>query len=172
MNLNQSDMSGDEIIFFNLKKVEMFYVKSTNQFFRKHIYKNRPSIFKEQLFYDNGNSYQICTINKKRFLKHRMVYYVYNQEWDIMDGSIATNIIDHIDCNPLNNDISNLRKVTNQQNQFNRTNTKGYYWCKKAKKWRAQIVIDGKQQYLGCYQTEKEARQVYLAVKKINHRIP
>ena len=59
--------------------------------------------------------------------------------------------------------------VTRQQNQFNRSNTKGYYWCKKSRKWKAQIKANGKQKYLGLFKKEEDARAAYLAAKEIYH---
>lgn len=75
--------------------------------------------------------------------------------------------IDHIDGNKQNNAYTNLREVdpaTNVHNQM----CKGYYWHKRRKKWKAQIVVNGKQQYLGQFNTEEEARAAYVAAKKLH----
>ncbi len=76
--------------------------------------------------------------------------------------------IDHIDHNGLNNRRSNLRFATNQQNNFNRnthigssSKYKGVSWDKSAEKWRAQIAINGKNNWLGCFSKEKDAAQAY-----------
>jgi vacuolar-type H+-ATPase catalytic subunit A/Vma1 len=79
--------------------------------------------------------------------------------------------VDHIDGNKQNNHISNLRMVTHQQNSFNRPTAKGYYWNKPAKKWMAKICLNYKTKYLGYFDTEAEARDAYLAAKKIYHII-
>jgi hypothetical protein len=79
--------------------------------------------------------------------------------------------VDHIDGCTINNNISNLRMVTNQQNHFNRTKAKGYCWNKPSGKWIAQIALNGKVKYLGLFETEAEAREAYLAAKKIYHII-
>ena len=44
--------------------------------------------------------------------------------WKMVNGSDPTNVIDHIDNNPLNNDISNLRDVTQRENLLNRKDFK------------------------------------------------
>jgi hypothetical protein len=75
--------------------------------------------------------------------------------------------IDHIDQNKSNNNISNFRPATQQQNSFN-TNAKGY--IKRAKKWQAQIMLDGKKIHLGCFNTKEEAHQAYLDAKEIYHK--
>jgi hypothetical protein len=79
--------------------------------------------------------------------------------------------VDHIDRNKQNNNISNLRMVTNQKNSFNRTKTKGYYFNKKAEKWHAQIMLNGKNKHLGYFDSESEAHESYLEGKKIFHII-
>ena len=60
----------------------------------------------------------------KNFKYHRVVYLANNPDWDILDKS-RENLIDHIDNDKTNNHISNLRVVSNQENQFNRK-AKGY----------------------------------------------
>lgn len=73
-------------------------------------------------------------------------------------------VIDHIDRNPLNNQRHNLRPITQQKNLFNRKVNKnntlgitGVTFNKAVKAFCAQIMIDGKQQHLGFFQTIEEA---------------
>ncbi len=75
---------------------------------------------------------------------------------------------DHINHNTLDNHQDNLRICTNQQNTTNkkiRLNTtsrfKGVYWNKLAKKWHAQIGIDGKRKHLGFWKLEELAALTY-----------
>ena len=97
---------------------------------------------------------------------HHFVYYCYNGQ-DIPEGLF----IDHINGIRDDNRITNLRVVTNQENHFNRTTTKGYYWSKHHQKYKTQIMIDGKSINLGSYETEEEARTAYLEAKKQHHII-
>jgi hypothetical protein len=90
--------------------------------------------------------------------------------WYFTYGKMPENQIDHINGVKDDNRISNLRDVTNQQNQFNRK-VKGCYWREDVKKWRAMIGIDGKRISLGSFNTEEEAHQAYLDAKKIYHII-
>ena len=80
--------------------------------------------------------------------------------------------VDHVDGSALNNRRSNLRWVTHQQNAFNRVNTRGYYWNKRAKKWLARIGIDGRKISLGYFSSEDEARAAYEAAKLEHHSLP
>ncbi len=78
-------------------------------------------------------------------------------------------VSDHINRITLDNQRQNLRKVTWQQNTFNRNNIKGYGWSKEKRKYRAYIVLNGDQKHLGYYGTEDEARKAYLDAKTIYH---
>ena len=103
---------------------------------------------------------------------HRVIYFVNNPEWDIYDSS-PDNCIDHKEHKygvPLDNSIGNLRVVTKQQNTFN-TNAKGYSWNDGEQKWRAQIMLNGKNKHLGRFANEHDARAAYLAAKEIYHII-
>lgn len=78
--------------------------------------------------------------------------------WLYIHGFFPENQIDHIDRNPLNNKIDNLREVSCQCNirncgNFINTSTaaKGVCWHKSGNKWRANIVINNKQKSLGLY---------------------
>jgi len=77
--------------------------------------------------------------------------------------------IDHRDHNTLNNNIDNLRIVSQQQNQFNRKNVKGFR--KVGNKYRAEIVLNKKTYNLGLYPTKELAHNAYLKAKQIYHLI-
>ena len=135
-----------------------------------YIKKGRSKNFKWFLLkggIDNG--YKRLKINKKMYQYHRVIYLLHNNDWEITDSSID-NCIDHIDRDKLNNNINNLRVVSIQQNQWN-NNCKGYCWDKSKNKWQSQITIDGEVKYLGCFKKEEDARNTYLAAKKIYHII-
>lgn len=85
--------------------------------------------------YANGSNNQIGTVRL-----HRYILSVPKDKQ-----------VDHINRNKLDNRKSNLRIVTNQQNQFNRglnkNNTsgiKGVHFNKSCKKWCCQITHNGK----------------------------
>ena len=58
-------------------------------------------------------------------------------------------VIDHIDRNPLNNNVDNLRWVTFQQNQLNTKDTKHpyIYWREERKCYKIDIRIKSKRIY-------------------------
>lgn len=76
-------------------------------------------------------------------------------------------VVDHINHNPLDNRKCNLRICTQQENSFNKkkmsNNTSGVIgvlWRKDINKWIAQIRINGKYIYLGCFDTLEQAIEV------------
>jgi hypothetical protein len=112
-----------------------------------------------------SGGYLNSRICNRTWLLHRIVYFAHNPDWDINDCS-KKNQIDHIDGDRTNNHISNLRVVTQAQNQQN-TKRKGYTYNKREQKWKAYIKLNGKRKHLGYYDTEEEAKQARAeAVKK------
>jgi len=77
---------------------------------------------------------------------------------------------DHINHNTLDNRECNLRIATNQQNNFNHKNPKGYSWNKKLKKYQARIGINMNQIHLGCFDSPEEAHDAYLKAKEKYHK--
>lgn len=75
---------------------------------------------------------------------------------------------DHINGNRLDNRKCNLRIVTKQQNQWNRSSTgkgsskhKGVYFSKQKNKWLSKIQKDFKEYHIGFFATENEAVIAY-----------
>ena len=109
----------------------------------------------------SNKGYKRVYINKKHYTVHSLVAMLFIGERP--DGFV----IDHIDRDKLNNNVSNLRYITNQQNQFNK-NSKGYYVHKNG--FQAQIMLNGKY-YTKQFKTKEEARNWYLEKKAILHII-
>jgi hypothetical protein len=78
-------------------------------------------------------------------------------------------MLDHIDGDPRNNRIENLRPCTNAQNQYNgprkshnKSGHKGVVFCKGYRlPWRARIVVNKQVIELGHYATPEEAAAAY-----------
>src|SRR5579862_5147960 len=76
-------------------------------------------------------------------------------------------MVDHIDCNSLNNQRSNLRILTatqNNQNKFKLPSCSskyiGVHYDKSRSKWGARIKLNGKAINLGRFNTELEAAKI------------
>ena len=92
----------------------------------------------------------------------RKLYRLHNVIWNWHFGEIPEGkTVDHIDGDPTNNRIDNLRLATPRQQNLN-CNRKGYSWCKRSKKWQVLHRKNGRQLFLGRYNTEEEARTAYL----------
>lgn len=76
-------------------------------------------------------------------------------------------IADHIDGNGLNNRRSNLRLATHKENSYNlrarmrpRSGFKGVSMMPSGK-WKAQLIVENKVRYLGCFVTPEEAARAF-----------
>ena len=147
-----------------------FYKKGCSKEEKWHIVKltlRKDSGYKEFGFTVEGN------VKVIKF--HRVVYYAYNPTWDFYDNS-TENYIDHFDAkdfpinHPKNNNISNLRVVTNQENCFNQR-ARGCSFHKAKGKYQAQITLNKKKIHIGYYDTEQDGHQAYLEKKKELHVI-
>ena len=114
----------------------------------------------------NGKEYIQIRINKKLYRLHRLIYKYHNEDWDITNSK--NNEIDHIDINPLNNKIENLRVLTRSQNCRNKKKKEncsskyiGVNWNKKANKWQVLISINNKLKHIGYFDNEEEAGKAY-----------
>lgn len=117
-----------------------------------------------------SNGYLACMVEGKIYKLHRLAWLYEYAEWPKGD-------IDHRDGNKTNNRIENLRICDKKQNAHNQKrahfdNKSGYLgvtWHKQAKKWMAQININGKQKTLGLFNCKIEAHEAYLKAKEIYH---
>ena len=134
-------------------------------------YQLKDNVWKPQKISSLIDGYQrirLCKDKKqKQYRVHRVVYWLHNRKWNINNPKL---IIDHHDRNIKNNNISNLRDLTQQENTFN-TDAKGYCFDKRTNKYQAQIQLSGKKIYLGLFVNETDARQAYLAGKEKYHII-
>ena len=111
--------------------------------------------------------YEYVTYKRKHYAIHRVVFLL-NYKW-------LPDCIDHIDGNPTNNDIVNLRVATRLQNQFNRRiNTKTKSGVKNVTphqgKWSVRFSIKGKTKHFGCYDDIELAELVAQEVRLKLHK--
>ena len=97
------------------------------------------------------DGYVSISIDSQRNLAHRLAWLITHGEWPPAD-------IDHIDGNPNNNRIVNLRSVSRTENlrntrrsSNNKSGHNGVHWDKKGRKWQAQTSINNCAVHLGYF---------------------
>jgi len=118
--------------------------------------------------YQNKQGYKFIRINKKVYPLHKLVFCLFN--------GYMPKEIDHIDINPFNNKIENLRECTKSQNQHNKklqsnntSGVKGVYWNKRLGKWMARIKLFSKYIYLGYFEDLEFAELVIYEARLKYH---
>jgi hypothetical protein len=105
----------------------------------------------------NSHGYVRIKIDQEVFLAHRLAWFVVQGVWPELE-------IDHVDGDPLNNRISNLRECTRSQNCKN-VRSLGASYDPERRKWMARICVDYKHKNLGRYDTRAEAVAVAKAAR-------
>lgn len=113
--------------------------------------------------------YVRIVIDGQAYLAHRLVF-------AHMHGVWIDECVDHIDGDKHNNSRDNLRPATYTQNKFNTPvrsdNTSGYKgvsFCKREKKWRSYVSSNGRQRWLGYFDTAEEADAAARAAREKLH---
>lgn len=105
-------------------------------------------------------------------VRSQRTFYAYDGKGGAMHQLILPGVtpIDHRDGNGLNNQKSNLRGCTHQQNMQNKrlpaNNTSGYKgvrWYKRTGRWIAGCKMDGRLYHLGYFDDPIEAAKAYDA---------
>jgi len=108
--------------------------------------------------------YRLIHVNGKRHYGHRLAWFYVHGEWP--------NRIDHINGNPSDNCIANLRLATGSQNGANmklrKANTTGFKGVSRFKKgkWRATIKHAGRAIQIGTFASPEEAHAAYVAASR------
>lgn len=117
----------------------------------------------------SSNGYLMASVDKRRIKAHRAA-------WAIHHNELTDQIIDHINGDPLDNRITNLRLASpadNSRNQRirrdNKTGLKGVYFHRAAGKYGAQIAVNGKPKHLGLFDTPEAAHESYCKAAKEMH---
>jgi len=116
-----------------------------------------------------SHGYIKINVDQRFYSAHRLAWFYTTGAWPIGD-------IDHRDGNRKNNSWNNLRECSRSKNAANQkrradnsSGFKGVSWAAHAKKWRAQIVVDGDSIHLGYHETRELARLAYIeATDRLN----
>lgn len=108
---------------------------------------------------DGCGGYRRIVIDGSYYQASRLGWFMHYGSWPIKE-------LDHKNGKRDDNRIENLQDVTRRQNQQNRKihrdgRLPGVYWNKSHRKWMARIRNQGKQNYLGLFDTEEEGFLAY-----------
>lgn len=106
------------------------------------------------------DGYCVIKFRKKYYRRHRIIFYVAN-------GYLPA-VVDHKNGIEFGDGIDNLQEATQQENvrkQKKKRNSasgkRGVIFDKRRNNYQARIVVDGKQIFLGSYDTPEKASEVY-----------
>jgi HNH endonuclease/AP2 domain len=101
----------------------------------------------------------IC-VHGRKYQAHRLAWLYVHGKWPAAE-------IDHINGNPTDNRIVNLREATRSQNVANRRKVirpawmRGITWNKRERKWKAAIKVNQERIFIGTFDNAEEASRAY-----------
>lgn len=138
-----------DVIQYNKDTGELIWIAKTS------VHSNNITVGCAAGTIDN-QGYRVIKIDGKSYKAHRLVWFLCN--------GVFPEEIDHINGNPDDNRIINLRNVSHKENLKNKriyiknkTGVHGVTWKKTHMKWVAHIKINGKQKYLGIFKMFNDA---------------
>jgi hypothetical protein len=114
---------------------------------------------------DRGTVYARAKRGQKTVLMHRL-----------LTGAVKGQLVDHINCNGLDNRRCNLRLADHAQNAHNqrarttnKSGVKGVTWRSSAAKWHARIRTRGVERHLGFFDDFEAACAAYANASRELH---
>ena len=121
---------------------------------------------KEANCIDERQGYRRVRVDGKLYKNSRVIFLYHNGD--------LPQIVDHINRDTLDDRIDNLRVASHRENSWNSSkrsdNTSGFRgvgFCKQKNKWRARIVVDGKEKHLGFFDNIVDASLARVAGETI-----
>lgn len=109
----------------------------------------------------------------RKYLVHKIVWYLHH---GVYPDYQEDQVIDHIDGDPKNNRIDNLRLVDTPMNQQNTklrcdstSGVKGVSFIPRFNKWCARININKKRTLIGYFRTFEEAKEARLKAEEVHY---
>ena len=150
----------------------VLYDKDNNEKCRALIDLEDKQLVKDKKWCCNKNGYVISGSSKPFTYLHRLIMSAQDCDY-----------VDHINGNTLDNRKQNLRLCTNAKNLQNRVNIPtnnssgiiGVHFDRSRNKWKVEIGVNGKNKYIGRYNTLEEAtkarRDAELLYYNVNYEI-
>lgn len=157
------------------QEIDLDYLRSTFSYdpetgvFARVIARHPRAVLGPGCVKTRADGYQSVCVNTYRFDLHRII-------WLYHYGTVPPCTIDHINGNPQDNRIANLRLATPSQNEWNKpaqrrnvTGRKGVIFSKTTGKYSARISAHKKSYHLGTFATADEASAAYADAAKRLH---
>jgi len=111
---------------------------------------------------NDGNGYLHVALHRYKEIKTFKVHRLVAKAFILNPDNKKT--VNHKDSNRKNNNVLNLEWASYRENITHKTrkNNKLTGASPRGKKWMSTIFINGKQEWLGTYETPLEAHEVYL----------
>lgn len=134
------------------------------------IYKNgRKRLFKGKVknnIFNKKRGYYYITLSKQT---KKFTFSIHKLVADNFLGYKEGKVVDHIDNDRTNNNLSNLRFITQRENLSKREDS-GICYHIRHKKWTAHIWLNNKINHLGYFDNKEDAKQARLnALKNITN---
>ena len=146
---------------------EMFFYADGKLFWRKKT-SRKTVVGNEAGTLCKNDGYRQIMINRRIYGTHRLVH-LYHHGW-------IPEITDHINQNPTDNRIENLRNATRVENAYNcklrsdnTSGVKGVTWCKNKRKWLARLYADKRCVYLGRFADMQDAIAAVMLARTQYH---
>ena len=120
----------------------------------------------------DNHGYQLVVLSKYNKPKTRRVHQLVAEAFLNHEPCGFDLVVDHINDDKKDNSIENLQLVSMRFNahktpkEHNTSKYKGVCWDKQMKKWKVQITINGKCNFLGLFNCEIEASEKYKQTLK------
>jgi len=125
--------------------------------------RSKSKVWKDKKLSNNGDGYLKTGINGKNFLVHTIIALCY------LGIKPDNKVIDHINSIKTDNRVENLQYITQSENimKISTRNGKPIKGIEKRPSGRfaVRIMINRKNAYLGTYDTEEKAIEIYIQAK-------
>lgn len=145
--LNECFAHVDGVLIWNKRPVHHFESEPRSRTFNKQFSGTIAGTKRNK----GSKQYIYITIGGPVYSAHSLVWFMYN-------GKFPENHIDHINGNSIDNNIENLRDVTQAENNRNIKKTKrnksgcvGVSWGKSVNRWVVRIGVNGKHKHFGSF---------------------
>lgn len=133
--------------------------------YHKH---TRTGVYAGQRAGNFNIKYPVVKINGSAFKLHRVVF--------MMHHGYCPECLDHINGNPHDNRIENLRPATISENYANKSlyktsksGVKGVYWHTQTNQWLGYVQFQKRRVYVGAFATLELAKECIELVREMMH---